>query len=275
MHLTERFTSQPWHIHPQSIISMIQRLEIASRTSQPNGLMLSDFIEQRQPMQITSEGLAIIHVCGTLGRNLLPYEKLWGDTDYNDIIAEVGAAASNPAVRAILVIGNSGGGSVVGAAECREAVAEAARVKPLVWYTEGMVASACYEIAAPATRLYGSPSSIWGSIGTITMLADYSEYFAQFGVKYHVIPATKSDLKSTYFPQSAPTDEQKAEVLRFVDRWNEDFMGFVRAHRIEVTDDSMRGQAFDAREAADRGLIDDTCDLDTAMDEALAMADER
>lgn len=275
MHLSDRFSSQPWHVHPQAIPALLQRLEQGVKLEQNSGpqkLTIADFVQQRQPMVITPDGAAIIHVCGTLGRSLVNVEKICGDTDYNDIMADVAAASEDQRVVAIVLAINSGGGSVIGEPECRDAILAAAQVKPVVAYTEGMMCSAAYAIAAGATKILASPSAIVGSIGTITMLADYTGYFEQWGVKFHVVPGTKSDLKSTYWPQVAPTGEQLAEVQRFVDRFNDDFTGFVKAHRLEVTDSTMRGQAFDAREALDLGLIDGTCDFDTAIDEALALA---
>lgn len=275
MHLSERFISQPWHILPACIPPMASRLKLLAseqQGEQPRKLTIADFVHQRQPMEITADGLALLHVCGTLGRNLVPVEKMCGDTDYNDVIAEVRAAAGNPAVRGIVVAIDSGGGSVVGASECRDAIAEASTQKPVVVYTEGMMCSAAYEIAAGASFLIGSPSSIVGSIGTITMLADFTGWYEQMGVKIHVIPATASDLKSTYWPQAALTDDQRADVQRFVDRWNEDFLNFVSLHRMDADSDSMRGQCFDARDALDRGLLDELGDFDTACRECLALA---
>lgn len=276
MHSFERFLGQPWHVNPQFIPTLLQRRQewgprIAAAID-PKQLSISDWIHQRQPMVVTGEGLAIIEACGSLGRGLVTVDKLLGDTDYDDLISEFSEAVANQRVKGILFAINSGGGSVVGAQECREAVAAAEAQKPVVAVTNGFLCSAAYEIASPSSLIVASPSSIVGSIGTITSRYDYTGYYEQWGVKIDVMPATKSDLKAMYNPAKPLSDMERAEIQRFVDRWNEDFMAFIRDHRPGVEDTTMRGQCFDAREGKDLGLIDELGDFDAAIDECLAMA---
>jgi len=273
MHLSERFLTQPWHIHPACVVPMAQRLALSpAKSAGPQALSIADFIHQRRAMEITPDGVAIIDVVGGLGRNLVNVEKILGDTDYNDVMTEVETAVENPGVKCILLTIDSGGGSVVGCAEARQVIAEATQEKPVIAYTQGMMCSAAYELAAGSSFIMASPTAIVGSIGTITMLMDVTAFWESMGVKFHVIPASQSDLKSTYWPQAELSEDQRAEVQRFVNRWNDDFLSFVRLHRMDVDEDSMRGQAFDAREAKDRGLIDETGNFDEAIDECLALA---
>lgn len=276
MHSFERFLGQPWHVNPQVVPTLLQRREewgprIAA-SADPKALSIADWIHQRQPMVVTGEGVAIIEACGSLGRGLVTVDKLLGDTDYDDLIAEFSEAVADERVKGILFAIDSGGGSVVGAQECREAVAAAAAQKPVVAATCGMLCSAAYEIAAPASLIVASPSSIVGSIGTITSRWDFSGYYEQFGVKVDFITGTKADLKAMYRPEKPMSDMERAEIQRFTDRWNEDFIAFVRSCRPGVEDSTMRGQCFDAREGKDLGLIDELGCFDEAMDECLALA---
>lgn len=276
MQIFDRFLGQPWHINPQSIPALIQRRaewcpRLASATD-PKALCIGDFIHQRQPMSITADGIAIIEACGSLGRGLCNIDKILGDTDYDDLICEFGQAVADPCVSAIVFAIESGGGSVVGAAECRSAVAAAAAQKPVVAVTSSFMCSAAYEIAAGASLIMAAPSAIVGSIGTLTTRADYSGYYAKFGVKLDVITATASDLKAAFNPDKPLSDAERAEIQRFVDRWNDDFTAFIRTCRPGVAEGTMRGQAFDAREAVELGLLDGLGDYDDAMDECAAMA---
>jgi protease-4 len=277
MHLSSRF-SQPWYIDNSAIAPLMERLRLGSSVhvvqNQPQALTIGDFIHQRQPMMITQEGIAVIEVCGTLGRNLSNYEKICGDTDYNDIMSDVGEAVADDRVKGIMILNDSGGGSVVGAAECRQAIVTATLKKPVLTYTESCEGSACYMIGAGATKKIAAASSIVGSIGTILARLDISGYYEQLGVKFNVMPATQSDLKSTFWAQTPLTDAQRDNLQQWLDRLNVDFMSFVKLHRMDVEDDTMRGQCFDGLEAATRGLVDEVGNFDEAYEEIVALSQD-
>lgn len=263
-----RFT-RPWHISADALPGILSRYN----APQSEGFDIEDFIIQRQPYVVTSEGIAVIDVRGPLGRGLTNIDRICGDTDYNDIIEEVLQATNDQNVKGILLTIDSPGGSVQGGIECRDAIANAAKEKPVVVYTEGLLCSAAYEIAAGASVIAASPSAIVGSIGTFCVRPDFSEAYAQMGVKIHVIAAKESDLKTAHNPSTPLEQDGREEIQRSVNRWNADFLQFVSAHRNGIAPESMRGQVFDAREAQELGLVDAIGDIDDALDEVLGLAE--
>lgn len=93
-----------------------------------------------------------------------------GAVDTAEIAAAVQAAATDPAVRSILLVVNSPGGAVPGVAELADVVADATRTKPVVAVTEGLLASAAYWAVSGASSVYGSgPTVQVGSVGVVSV----------------------------------------------------------------------------------------------------------
>src|SRR5262245_23145198 len=77
-----------WYIRPdyfQTVKTAFEKLDFKNQDDQEIRDFLSFFINQRPPVQIDSNGIAIITIAGVLGNNLAPIEKLLGLTDYQDI----------------------------------------------------------------------------------------------------------------------------------------------------------------------------------------------
>ncbi|WP_084397315.1 S49 family peptidase [Hydrogenophaga pseudoflava] len=121
--------------------------------------------------QVLAGGVARIEWDGPMGQRPHFLARLFlGYVDTSEITAAVQAAASDPAVRSILMVVSSPGGAVPGVAELAEVVAEASRSKPVVAVTDGLLASAAYWAVSGASSVYGSgPTVQVGSVGVVSV----------------------------------------------------------------------------------------------------------
>lgn len=121
------------------------------------------------PYQLLEGGVANIPLSGLLmQRPGLLLRIFFGATDlveFRDAIAE---AAADSAVRSIILSIDSPGGSVLGPPEVAAVIEEVCRSKPIVAWTDGIMASAAYWIGSACSSIYASgPTVTTGSIGVV------------------------------------------------------------------------------------------------------------
>ena len=114
-----------------------------------------------------------------------------------------------------------------------------------VAYTDDLMASAGYWIAAQCTDIVASPSSRVGSIGVIMGYYEYSAALEAQGVKQELFQA--GALKSAGDPAKPATNEERAYFQGRVEKSMAQFQAAV-SHRF-LSEDTMQGQVFDGDEA--------------------------
>ena len=177
-------------------------------------------------------------------------------TGYEYITAAVNRAAADTTIKSVVLAINSPGGTVRGCSECGDAIAAAAKVKPVIAYAADTAASAAYWLASQATEIHVSNTGEVGSIGVITGHVDYSEMLKSVGIKYTPMFAgeRKADL-SPYLPLS---DEAKAAMMKRLNAVCAEFISAVKRGRgidgnvIRNTQAAM----FASRESVRIGLAD-------------------
>lgn len=252
--------SHPWLINQSGVGKLQMLLQSFCKGETPKGQ------SQKQAMQRTGDGVAIINVYGVLAKD----ESWWPDTSYEDIADQVTEAVQAKEIKGIFLAMDSPGGSSLGNPEISELVAKVAKKKPIVAYTDVMIASAAYSIAAGATAIYASKSSYSGSIGTYTFFTDFSGMLEKMGIKVEVFHNIEGDLKTTWLPYSSLTEEQKLAIQSDVEKSNLMFSQHVTKYR-NLSEGSMRGQVFLGPEAKDRGLIDQVASREEAYQDLIAL----
>jgi len=258
-HLSEHIYLRPWFITPEAHASI--RIVFERALQSQAGLvdeMIAD-IPKRKPMAIDSNGIASIHVFGPLGKGLSKMEQSCGATGFEQIRADYSDALKAGA-KGILLEVDSPGGTVVGTPEIAELVAS--KPVPTVAYTEDMMASAAYYIAAGSDAIVASQSALVGSIGTYIPWMDRSAQYAAAGIKPDPIVNTGGDLKAMGFG-GALTPAQRAHLQESVDSDFADFKAHVKTYR-SLPDSAMRGQVLNGREAIRSLLVDELGDMETA-----------
>lgn len=203
-----------------------------------------------------ANGMACVSLKGLMLKNPSPLERVFlGATCTEAFTQQIKDLTINESVQGVILDMDSGGGSVQGVIEASNAVAKLAEKKPVVAYTDGMMASACYWVASQTSDIVASPSARIGSIGVYLPVADYSEQYAKEGVKVDVIKNKDGKHKGVGVEGTEITDEQKAQMQSEVEDIYTDFKESVLKKR-NIKEEAMQGQAFMAKSALSMGLIE-------------------
>jgi signal peptide peptidase SppA len=203
-------------------------------------------------------GVAIIPVSGVIGHKVSAVSKLLGAVDTVDVIAAIELAAEDDDIDTIILDIDSPGGTVGGVPELAETVEDVQRagVKKIYAYTDSMMASAAYWMAAGANGIFAAPSAEVGSIGVYLPVMDTSKALAEKGVTVEIFKSGK--YKAAGFPGVALDEEVRKHLqLEVMETYNE-FAGFVKKYRADLNYEYMQGQTLTGRKAADVGMVDGT-----------------
>jgi len=258
-----------WAIEPErfgQIFGHVRELNLAAHIQQTLGSQPSAFLmSSGQDYQTTPGGVAILHARGTLMKG---YSSLSAGTSTVALRRQLRQAVANPDVSAILLKVDSPGGTVAGTQDLAAEVERAAKQKPLIAFVEDLCASAAYWTAAAAGWIVANnDTALIGSIGTYSVVADYSEAAAKEGVRVHVLRS--GNFKGAGTPGAEITAEQLAEFQRIVDSLNEQFLAAVAKHRTKTLPQVKAladGRVHPAREALALGLIDEINTLDAVVE---------
>lgn len=210
-----------------------------------------EYIYGERPEMRVEDGVAVLPISGPIAEGITPLEYDLGATSPSRIHAMLDAAEADPQVRGVLLDVNSPGGTVSGIPELAARVASFP--KPVASYVGTLGASAAYWVASQAAAVYAAPSATVGSVGVYSVYRDVSQMLESNGIKTEVFKA--GDLKGAGIPGTSLSDAQRADIQAGVDALHDDFKSAVRSKRTTVQDDSMRGQTFNGKEAAARGLV--------------------
>jgi signal peptide peptidase SppA len=152
-----------------------------------------------------------------------------GPTTYNELENEFVDAATDPAVKGILVAIDSPGGESVGALELSDLIYSQRGSKPIYAVADGDAFSAAYAVASAAEKVYVLPSGGVGSVGVFMMHLDQSGFNATMGVKPTYIFAGAHKVDGN--PHAPLTDEARATFQGEVDRIYRDFSATVARNR--------------------------------------------
>jgi len=201
-------------------------------------------------------GVAIIPVLGVIGHKLGPVAKMLGAVDALDIMAAIELAAEDDEVDTIILDIDSPGGTVAGVPELAETVeaVQSSGTKKIYAYTDSQMASAAYWLAAGANGIFAAPSADVGSIGVYLPVVDTSKALAEEGVTVEVFKSGK--YKAAGFPGVALDVEVRKHLQTEVMETYNDFAGFVKKFRPDLSYDNLQGQTFTGRRAARIGMID-------------------
>lgn len=258
-HLIEQIYHRPWFITPEAHAAMASVFEHHIANPRSEIVNITDLMSQRKPLEIDGDGIATIHAFGPLGKGLSKLEQSCGATSFEQIRDDHAQALADGA-RGILLHVDSPGGTVTGTPEIAALIAS--KPVPTVAYTEDVMASAAYYIAAGADAIVASQSADVGSIGVYIPWVDRSEAYTRQGMKPDPIVNTGGDLKATGFGGRL-SDAQRAYLQESVDRDFAEFKAHVLRYR-NVAEFAMRGQTMGGAYALGAGLINKIGNMDAA-----------
>lgn len=228
-----------WAMSPQyepAALSALRQLQAVRAGDRIAGAVWLDEAEPGD-LYAVSDGVALIGVYGLLVDEL-PYHGASFATGYNGIRLAAMAALDDPAVKALALVTDSGGGMVAGCFELVEwlrGAALAAR-KPLVAIVRHWAASAAYAIACAADSIACPLTGGVGSIGVVRMHIAIGRALDDMGVDVTLVHAGAHKVDG--HPFAALPDPVRAE-------WQED----VEAYRRLFADQVARGRPMDVEAA--------------------------
>ncbi|MDB5268046.1 MAG: hypothetical protein JWP58_1086 [Hymenobacter sp.] len=185
------------------------------------------------------------------------------------------AADAHDNVAAHVLMIDSGGGAVDGTAEFGALLK--GLTKPVVAYSNGIIASAAYWAAASCARIVmNNGTCAVGSIGVMCSIVDYKPALEKLGVNFHDLRADDSDEKNEDFYQLLQGN-YKPYIANVLNPLRDMFAGTVKENRPQLAtkegEKLLRGGMYFAEAAAGNGLVDEIGSFNRAVELALELAD--
>lgn len=195
----------------------------------------------RKPYEVTPDGIAIIPIEGTLVHKSYGLDAFSGLRSYVDLQEEIEDAATDPAIKGILLDIDSPGGEVAGVFDLADTIYSARTAKPVFAAANSDAFSAAYLLASGAQHIYAGRTSGLGSIGVIVTHLDVSASDQKLGYKYTIIHAGAR--KADFNPHAPLADEARAVIEAEVDRTYQLLVGAVARNRGLAESDIRQTQA--------------------------------
>ena len=191
-----------------------------------------------------------------------------------DYIRLIRKARLDKTIKAIVFRVNSGGGSALASETIWRELALAKKEKPVVVSFGDVAASGGYYISCAADSIFGSPTTITGSIGVFGIIPNMEGFFKnKLGVTFDgVKTGPYADLGAIYRPMN---ENEKKFVQQSIDEIYMSFKQRVadgRKKPIEYVDSIAQGRVWSGTKAIENGLIDKLGGLQDAVDCAARMA---
>jgi signal peptide peptidase SppA len=195
---------------------------------------------------------------GVLTKGLSFFSFLFGGASMKQIAIAFQAALDDPLVKSILLDVDSPGGTVDGTEELAEAIFQARGQKPIIAYSDGMMASGAYWIASAADKIYISGDTVMvGSIGVVATHVDQSKQDEAYGEKWTEITAGRyKRIASGHRPL---TEEGASYIQDQVDYLYSKFVDTVARNRDANHESALAmadGKIFLGWQAVTIGLVD-------------------
>lgn len=271
-HIAARVFNTPLMIHPAKaeVIaqSLSDRLGIAG-VAQANGqtFALADFAKAADSStQLDRIGpVAVIEVRGTLVQRTGSLHPYSGMTGYDGLREQLDRALHDPSIEAVVFDIDSPGGEVAGCFDLVDAIYEGRAIKPLWAILDESAYSAAYAIASACSTITIPRTGGAGSIGVITMHADFSRAIANAGVNVSVI--THGASKADGMPELPLSPAGRTRIQSDIDALGALFIDTVARNRSiapgKVRD--LQAGTFLGAQAVELGLADNLAPPDQAL----------
>lgn len=187
-------------------------------------------------------------------------------TGARTVVRSIRRAASDPAVRSILLRIDSGGGDAGGSQLIWRAVSEARKKKPVIVSMGDAAASGGYYAAVGADRVFATPATITGSIGIFWLKPNLSGLVEK--LKVGTFETSRGEQAGILSAREAWTDAEKRSIQSFLDAFYLQFIETTANERsltVEAVDAVGQGRVWTGRQAWEHELVDDLGGLPAAL----------
>jgi len=123
--------------------------------------------------------------------NLMTINLIGPIMNADNILEKIQKAKIDTNIKGVLLNVNSPGGAVAPSVEIAYAIKELNKIKPVVAYASGIMASGSYYSSIWASKIVANPGSMIGSIGVIMQSVDASELLSKIGIKTQTVKIGK------------------------------------------------------------------------------------
>lgn len=292
-HLSQRIFNVPLAVRPDkaevAIAAVADRLGLA-RVTRGDGAALTPAAAARAAIEADPwlaepggspdrrgydvlAGVAVIEVQGMLVQRLYSLRPYSGMTGYDGLRQNLLTALSDPQVRAVALDLDSPGGEISGCFDLVDTIfALRGRGKPIWGICAEGAYSAAYAIASACDRVTVPRTGGAGSIGVITMLADYSKALDEEGITVHFVHYGERKAEEGRAKYTGVKPDLLKRIQAEIDVVGELFTATVARNR-GLTTDAVRAQqaaCFMGAAAVAQGLADAVMAPDEAFRSLLA-----
>jgi len=265
-HIRRALAGKLWYVHEQKMQEMLAFLEIklAGGSSVPEVIESIRAVNQaaaaRSQQTAAKPGaIAVIPIYGMImHRQMADISGGSSGTSTAVLSAAIRQAVEDPGVSSIVLDIDSPGGDVDGVDELATEIYQARKQKKITAVSNCLCASAAYYLAAQASEIVVSPSSLTGSIGVYTMHEDDSAMLEAAGIKLELIKFGENKAEGNSL--GPLTDSAREHLQLIVDTYGIAFEKAVARGRgikqDEVHSKFGQGRVFDAKTAVRIGMAD-------------------
>jgi protease-4 len=177
--------------------------------------------------------------------------------DVSELLQKIEDVTKNEQIKGVLLVVDSPGGSVAPSVEIAYAIKRLKKIKPVIVYAKGTIASGSYYASIWANKIIANPGSMVGSIGVIMQGADLSGIMKKIGIKTQTVQAGK--YKTIGTPSRAWKNYEVAELNKVIQSTYDMFTQDVASARgldIKKRDLFANAHIFTAAQAKSVGLVD-------------------
>jgi protease-4 len=255
-------------------INLVLLMVVASQSMGPSG---GNLMEKR----ISGMGrdkIAVISVQGVISQG--EAVLLFPTADMVETVrTQLEIAHNDDAVKAVILKVDSPGGTITASDLIFKEIVDFRKKsgKPVVVWMGSVAASGGYYISMAADTVVAHPTTMTGSIGVIMQLMNYKELTEKHGLKWETFVPANAKLKSIGSPSKEMTPEERAVFQNMVEKMYDHFVDrVVEGRRGKLTREQIltlaNGQPYLGTEAFESGLVDKLGPMETAVDEAKALA---
>lgn len=177
--------------------------------------------------------------------------------EVSEVLEQIESATNDENIKGVLFVVDSPGGAVAPSLELAYAIKRLKKMKPVVAYAKGTIASGSYYASIWADEIMANPGSMVGSIGVVMQGADMSELMGKIGIKTQSVQAGK--YKKIGTPDREWKEFEVAELNKVIQGTYDMFTKDVAdARKLDIKDRDKFANAhiFTASQAKGVGLVD-------------------
>jgi len=218
-----------------------------------------------------------VPIVGAISEDLSPVIGAGGGT-VSQVRRALKLAASEDAIKGVMLDINSPGGGVTDADEIWRLIKQFRAKKPdkpVMAFFGSVAASGGYYIAAACDKIVARPTTITGSIGVIISTFDISQALDKVGVKSVNLVSPNTPYKDILSPTRSMTEDERQKIVAIIEEMYQRFVDIVDQGRPELSRDQVQalanGLIYSAEQARRNGLVDMVADADEAHRELCKM----